>query len=111
MKRLYAIVILVALVILIVCYRPYVWAAVSPLVQKFRTSKNVAQRLEQYGERARARLRPHFRSKQVSYPGTKVVPVDFRLGKSAPQSAHNPKWTASLYETIKMALANLPKER
>src|SRR5436189_3919823 len=78
MKRLSAIIILVVLVVLIVRYRPYVWAAISPLVQKFKTSKTVAERLEQYGEPARARLRPYVRSKRVSYPPAKVVMVGLK---------------------------------
>ena len=39
-----------------------------------------------------------------------LAPVDFRLGKTVPESAKLPDWTGPLYQQIKSRLAELPKE-
>ena len=44
--------------------------------------KTVADRLVQYGETARARLRPHFEAAGVSYPPTKLVFIGLKQEKS-----------------------------
>jgi L,D-transpeptidase-like protein len=91
MKRLCAILILVGLVLLVVLYRPYIWAAISPFVQKFKSPKTVAQRLDQYGESARGRLEPHFKRQQISYPPARVVMVGFKEERLLELYAGGPK--------------------
>lgn len=78
MKRLYAILFLVGIVLLAVLCRPYIWAVISPVVRKLKTEKTIADRLAQYGEAARGRLKPHFQRQQISYPPPKVVMVGFK---------------------------------
>lgn len=91
MKRLWAILTLVGLVLLVVLCRPYVWSAISPFVQKFKSPKTVAQRLDQYGESARGRLEPHFKRQQISYPPAKVVMVGFKEERLLELYAGGPK--------------------
>ena len=43
-------------------------AALGVVGQKFSSKKTVEQRLQEYGNSARTRLRPHFDKAQVSYP-------------------------------------------
>ena len=75
MKRLSLLLILLTLVILAYVFRPYVWAAVSPVAMKFAKAKTVAQRLSQFGETARRRWKPYFDRAQTAYPpaGIKLV--------------------------------------
>jgi murein L,D-transpeptidase YafK len=75
MKRIYLFVFLLALVVLAYVFRPYVWAAISPVAMKFTKAKTVAERLTQFGDAARARWKPYFNKAQTAYPpaGVKLV--------------------------------------
>lgn len=46
-----------------------------------KAGATVADRLEEYGPPARARLRPHFRARGVSYPPCRLVVVGLKLEK------------------------------
>jgi L,D-transpeptidase catalytic domain len=75
MKRIYILFALLALVVLAYVFRPYVWAAISPVAMKFTKAKTVAGRLNQFGEAARGRWKPYFNKAQTAYPpaGVKLV--------------------------------------
>jgi len=75
MKRLFILLALLALPVLAFVFRPYVWAAISPVAMKFTKAKTVAERLNQFGEATRARWKPHFDQAQTAYPpaGVKLV--------------------------------------
>lgn len=75
MKRAYLLLSLAVLVVLSVLFRPYIWAAISPVAMKFAKSRTVEERLQQYGDRARGRLKPFFAAAHVSYPPQKVILV------------------------------------
>jgi len=68
MKRWIIPVILLVLLALAWIFRPYVWAAVSPVVMKFAPRRTVEQRLDQFGAAARARWKPYFAKAQTPYP-------------------------------------------
>jgi len=78
MKRLYILFGLLALVLLAYCFKPYLWAAISPLAMKFTKSKTVAERLDQFGGAARERWRPFFDKAQVPYPPSEVKLVGLK---------------------------------
>jgi murein L,D-transpeptidase YafK len=78
MKRLAILLSVLALVILAVIFRPYVRAALSPMIQKFSKTRTVAERVQQYGEAARARIRPSFQRAQVAYPPKRVTLVGLK---------------------------------
>ncbi len=78
MKRLSILVTLLALVVLGVIFRPHLRAALAPIFQKFTGPKTVAERLQQYGAQARARLEPHFKRAQVAYPPKRVILVGLK---------------------------------
>ena len=75
MKRIYILLGLVILVALAYVFRPYVWAAISPVAMKFTKAKTVAERLNQFGEKAPGRWKPYFAKAQTTYPpaGVKLV--------------------------------------
>ncbi|HXF10894.1 MAG TPA: L,D-transpeptidase family protein [Desulfuromonadaceae bacterium] len=68
MKRFYLIAIVLAASTTGYFFRPYLWAAISPVAMKFTKSKTVAERLDQYGTTARARWKPLFDEAGVAYP-------------------------------------------
>lgn len=72
MKRNYLFLFLLALVVLAYVFRPYVWAAISPVAMKFTKTKTVAERLTQFGDAARARWKPYFDQAQTAYPPATV---------------------------------------
>ncbi len=78
MKRIYILFCLAAVVILAVLFKPYIWSAISPVAMKFTKNKTVAQRLQQYGNDARARLKPHFDQARVAYPPRRVALVGLK---------------------------------
>jgi len=78
MKRLFILVALVALVVLAIIFRLYLWAAISPLAQEFMKPRSVAERIQQYGERARARLKPDFDRARLVYPPPRVALVGLK---------------------------------
>ncbi len=75
MKRIYIFVCLVVLVGLAYVFRPYIWAAISPVAMKFTKAKTVAERLNQFGATARGRWKPYFEKTHTAYPpvGVKLV--------------------------------------
>ena len=75
MKRLCILLGLSALVALAYVFKPYVWAAISPVTMKFAKAKTVAGRLNEFGETARGRWKPYFDKAQIAYPpvGVKLV--------------------------------------
>lgn len=72
MKRIYVVLFLLVLVVLGYVFRPYVWAAISPVAMKFTKTRSVAERLTQFGPAARARWKPYFDKAQGPYPPTGV---------------------------------------
>ena len=81
MKRIYLVCFLLALVVLAYVFRPYVWAAISPVAMKFTKTKTVAERLAQFGAPARARWKPYFDKAQVPYPPASVKLVGLKTEK------------------------------
>jgi murein L,D-transpeptidase YafK len=81
MKKLFLLAALLAFGILIWLFKPNVWAAISPLVQKFKTQKTIAERVQQYGSAARARLSPDFQKKELAYPPRQLVFAAFKQEK------------------------------
>ena len=81
MKRLCIFPGLLALVVLAYVFRPYVWAAISPVAMKFAKAKTVAGRLNQFGETARERWKPYFARAQTAYPPAGVKLVALKTGK------------------------------
>jgi len=75
MKRFCILFCLLVMVVLAYVFRPYVWAAISPMAMKFAKTKTVAGRLAQFGETARGRWKPYFEKAQTAYPpvGVKLV--------------------------------------
>jgi len=59
-------------------FRPDVWAADPRAVNKAKGTKTVAGRLEQYGAKARFRLRPYFQLAQLSYPAQRLTLVGLK---------------------------------
>lgn len=74
-KKLILLLFLLALLVLAYVFRPYVWAAISPVAMKFIKAKTVEQRLAQFGEAARGRWKPYFDQARTAYPpaGVKLV--------------------------------------
>ena len=68
MKRIYVFIALLVLVALGYVFRPYIWAAISPVAMKFTRARTVAERLTQFGDAARARWKPYFDQAQTAYP-------------------------------------------
>ena len=73
MKRLYLLLILLALMVLALVFKPYLRIAAAPLVRKFTKAKTVAERVEQYGPNAHSRLKPYFEKVHVEYPPKRVA--------------------------------------
>jgi hypothetical protein len=78
MKRLAILLVLLGLILLAAVFKPYIRAAVSPILQKFASPKTVAERLQQYGAQARSRLEPHFQRARVAYPPRQVTLVGLK---------------------------------
>jgi hypothetical protein len=72
MKRLYFLLVLLALVVLAWVFKPYIRTIISPVTNRFTHSKTVAERLGQFGEAARARWKPYFSNAQTVYPPASV---------------------------------------
>ena len=78
MKRFVIFLVLLGLVILAVIFRPYIRAALSPIFQRFEKPRSIAERVQQYGARARSRLSPHFQRAQVAYPPKRLTLVGLK---------------------------------
>jgi hypothetical protein len=72
MKRIYILFCLLGLAALAYVFKPYVWAAISPMAMKFTRAKTVAERLNQFGEATRVRWKPYFDRAQTAYPPVSV---------------------------------------
>jgi len=85
--------ILLALAVLAYAFKPYIRMAVSP------HEKTIAQRLEQFGERARARWKPFFTNTPVAYPPATVKLValkdERRLQVYAANQSGSNQWIRS----------------
>jgi murein L,D-transpeptidase YafK len=81
MKKLLLLSALLALGILVWLFKSNVGAAISPLVQKFKTQRTIAERVQQYGSAARARLIPFFNKNELSYPPRQLVFAGFKQEK------------------------------
>ena len=68
MKRLLLLLIFLTLVILAYVFKPYLSAAISPVTMKLTKAKTIAQRLDQFGDKARGRWKPYFGRAQTTYP-------------------------------------------
>jgi hypothetical protein len=78
MKRLVIVLVLLGVFILAVIFRPYIRAALSPIFQRFEKPRTIAERVQQYGARARSRLSPHFQRAQIPYPPKRVTLVGLK---------------------------------
>jgi hypothetical protein len=78
MKRLCMLVCVLALAIGAVIFRKHMRAGISPLVQKFKKERTVGERLDQFGNAARARLKPHFERAHVDYPPKQLTLVGLK---------------------------------
>ena len=75
MKRIYILLALLVLVGLATVFRSSLEQMASHAGIEIRTGQTVEQRLQQYGENARERLRPFFVQAQVTYPPKRLVLV------------------------------------
>jgi hypothetical protein len=91
MKRIYILLVLLVLVILAWFLKPYHEIAALPILSNFTKAKTIAQRVEQYGDAARARLRPYFNKADVGYPPRQVVLVALKREHVLQIYATNPK--------------------
>jgi hypothetical protein len=78
MRRVFILSFLLFLAILAVVFRPYIHAALSPILQKLSKPRSVAERVQQYGAGARSRLAPHFQKARVPYPPECVILVGLK---------------------------------
>lgn len=78
MKRTFILIGLLVIVTLAVIFKPYIRSALSPVMQKLKKQQTVSQRLGQYGDAARARLKPHFAKAGVVYPPQRVTLVGLK---------------------------------
>jgi len=53
-------------------------SAAGGLVQRLATRKTIEDRLREYGDAARSRVKPHFANAQVSYPPKRLVLAGFK---------------------------------
>jgi hypothetical protein len=77
MKRLNVLLILLAVVLAAFVFKPFIRSLLSPMSNKITNRKTVADRLGEFGDAARARLKPGFDNAQVKYPpaGIKLLAV------------------------------------
>jgi hypothetical protein len=113
-KRIYIVLVLVALVILVAIFKPYVWAAISPVAMKFAKTKMIHGSAVSVGCLAMGDEAAEDLFVLAADAGLKSIiviltPVDFREDKTVPKSAGLPGWTESLYQTIQTRLKELPK--
>jgi hypothetical protein len=83
MKKIWLIlsVMVIGLLVLAYVFRPYVWAAISPVAMKFTRAKTVVQRVAQFGSAARARWKPYFDQAKTAYPPAAVKLVALKTEK------------------------------
>jgi hypothetical protein len=77
-KRLLLLAALLVALLLVLVLRPYLRVIATPIMVKLGMSKTVAERLAQYGESARDRLRPYFEPAGISYPPERAAFVAFK---------------------------------
>jgi hypothetical protein len=80
-KWLILLVLLLGLLVLACVFRPYVWAAISPVAMKFTKAKTVEERLAQFGAAARGRWKTDFDRNQIPYPPAAVRLVALKTEK------------------------------
>ena len=83
LKRHYKLLVLalLALCLMLFVRRPGLFPGGETMMHRLRGRATVADRLTQYGEAARARLRPHFERQGVAYPPRKLVLVGLKQEK------------------------------
>ncbi len=77
MKRFRFWLILLIVVLAALALKPFIRSLISPLIGEVANPKTVADRLGEFGDAARARLKPGFDQAQVKYPpaGIKLVAI------------------------------------
>jgi len=99
MKRLYLLLVLLALVVLAALFKPYLRTALAPVIGRFTHTKTVAQRLEQFGPAARARWQPYFVRAKIPYAPARVtliaIKAERRLEVYAADGAGRQHWIRS----------------
>jgi hypothetical protein len=91
---------LLALALLAYAFKPYIRMAVSP------REKTIVQRLEQFGEAARARWRPFFTNTQVTYPPATVKLVALKDERLLQVYAANKSGTNQLIRSCPILAAS-----
>ncbi len=81
MRRSYIPFVVVGLMVLAVIFRSQVRDACTTVLQRLRGRATVADRIVEFGQDARDRLRPFFENKGVPYPPEKVVCVGIKSEK------------------------------
>jgi hypothetical protein len=72
MKRLHFLFILLAVALVAFIFKPIIKSAISRVTNKITNQKTVADRLGEFGEAARGRLKPGFDRAQIKYPPTSI---------------------------------------
>jgi hypothetical protein len=80
-KWWFLLVLVLGLAVLAYVFRPYVWAAISPVAMRFTKAQTVEQRLAQFGDAARGRWKPHFDRVKIPYPPAAVKLVALKMEK------------------------------
>jgi hypothetical protein len=81
MKKLILLAMVLGLLVLAYVFRPYVWAAISPVAMKFTKARTVDERLAQFGDTARGRWKPYFDRAKSTYPPAAVKFVALKTEK------------------------------
>jgi murein L,D-transpeptidase YafK len=79
MKRLYVLLSILVLVTVALVFKPYLKTMLPTSIAK--NQKTVADRLQEYGSQAHARLKPFFEAKQVAYPPGRITMVGLKAEK------------------------------
>lgn len=72
MKRLHLLLLLLAVVLAALVFKPIIKSAISPLTDRMENRRTVADRLGQFGAAARSRLKPGFDKARIKYPPASV---------------------------------------
>jgi hypothetical protein len=81
MKRLHLLLILLAVVAVAFAFKPLLQSALAPLTSRITHRKTVADRLAEFGEAARGRLKPRFDQARVKYPPASVKLVAIKADR------------------------------
>lgn len=81
MRWIVLLVVLLVLGLCLIAFRRQLPGVYAAAVIKLRGARTVAQRVEQYGKRARARIEPYFATNNVPYPPGRVILVGLKQEK------------------------------